>query len=151
MAVHQDDVLYRLGWHTSPFESPGEAGFSYLNSALRLEHSPVATDRGPNRLPDYRFASAHRCRPPVTSRTVPVMYDERSEARNNATLATSLGSPALPIGTSATFASQIRCGIASVIADLIRPGWIALTRTPRWASSFDAALVIPTMPALAAE
>ena len=66
-------------------------------------------------------------------------------------LATSLGSPARPIGTSATFESQIRCGMASVIADLISPGWIALTRTPRWASSLAAALVMPTMPALAAE
>ena len=31
------------------------------------------------------------CLPPVTSSTVPVMYDDRSEARNSATLATSLG------------------------------------------------------------
>ncbi|CNJ66436.1 Uncharacterised protein [Mycobacterium tuberculosis] len=59
------------------------------------------------------------------------MYDDRSEAKNSATLATSLGSPARPIGTSATFESQIRCGIASVIAERIRPGAIALTRMPR--------------------
>ncbi len=32
------------------------------------------------------------CRPPVTSSTVPVMYEDRSEARNRATEATSLGS-----------------------------------------------------------
>ena len=33
--------------------------------------------------------------PPVTSSTVPVMYDDRSDARNSATDATSLGSPAM--------------------------------------------------------
>ena len=38
-----------------------------------------------------------------------------------------------------------------VIAERIRPGAIAFTRTPRYASSLAAALVIPTIPALAAE
>lgn len=90
-------------------------------------------------------------RPPVTSNTVPVMYEDRSEAKNTATLATSLGSPARPIGTSASFWSQMRCGIAYVIAERINPGAIAFTRMPRCASSLAAALVIPTMPALAAE
>jgi len=55
------------------------------------------------------------------------------------------------IGISASFWSQIRCGMASVIAERIRPGWMALTRTPRWATSLAAALDRPTMPALAAE
>ena len=79
------------------------------------------------------------------------MYDDRSDARNSATAATSSGSPARPIGTSASLASQIRCGMASVMAERMSPGWIALTRTPRWANSLAAALVRPTMPALAAE
>src|SRR4029079_12067657 len=114
----------------------------------------VAADRRPHRLTDDGFlpsAPSHRCRPPVISMTVPVMYDDRSEAKNKATLATSLGSPARPIGTSATFESQIRCGMASVMADRISAGAIAFTRTPRYASSLAAALVIPTIPALAAE
>ena len=50
--------------------------------------------------------------PPVTSSTVPVIYDDRSDARNTATPATSEGSPARPIGTSASFCAQIRSGIA---------------------------------------
>src|SRR5271166_5085574 len=147
----EDDILHRFGWDARPFEQPGEGGNAEVDGGLRLEHSPVAADRCPDRLADHGFAPAHRCLPPVTSRTVPVMYEERSEAKNNATLATSLGSPARPIGTSATFSSQIRCGIASVIAERIRPGAMAFTRTPRCASSLAAALVMPTIPALAAE
>ena len=61
------------------------------------------------------------CLPPVTSNTVPVMYDDRSDARKSATLATSAGSPARAIGISASLESQILCGMASVIADRIRP------------------------------
>ncbi len=42
--------------------------------------------------------SSHMKRPPVTSSTVPVMYDDMSEARNRATLATSPTSPARCMG-----------------------------------------------------
>lgn len=45
----------------------------------------------------------HMNRPPVTSMTVPVMYEDRSEARNSATLAISSTSPARPIGISTIF------------------------------------------------
>lgn len=45
----------------------------------------------------------HMNRPPVTSRTVPVMYDDRSDAKNSATEATSDTSPARCSGISVIF------------------------------------------------
>src|ERR1700733_7791225 len=151
VAMTEDDILHQFAWDAGPFEQPGQSRNAEVDGGLRLEHPAVAADRRPNRFADHGFTRAHRCLPPVTSRTAPAIYDDRSLARNSATLATSSGSPARPIGISASFSSQIRCGMASVIADLISPGWIALTRTPRWASSLAAALVMPTIPALAAE
>ena len=55
------------------------------------------------------------------------------------------------MGMSASLLSHAFCGIASVIAVRISPGCTALTRTPACATSLAAALVSPTMPALAAE
>ena len=122
VAVAENDILHRVGWDPGALEQPSQSGHPEIDGALRGEHSAVAADRRPNRLADHGLANGHRCRPPVTSRTVPVMYDDRSLARNSATLATSSGSPARPIGISASFASQIRCGMASVIAERISPG-----------------------------
>ena len=69
-------------------------------------------------------------RPPVTSSTVPVRYDDRSLARNSATDATSDGSPNRPIGMSRRRCSRMSSRIPSIMGVRIRPGWIALTRTP---------------------
>ncbi len=87
--------------------SPFRAATPRSTARQRLEHSAVATDRRADGLTNDGVAHLHcppqMCRPPVTSITVPVMYEDRSEAKNKATLATSLGSPARPIGISATF------------------------------------------------
>src|ERR1700751_785084 len=103
----EDDILHRFGRDAGPLEQPGEGGNAEVDGGLRLEHSAVTTDRRANRFADHGFASAHRCLPPVTSRTVPVMYDDRSDGRNNATPATSSGSPARPIRNSPTFSSPL--------------------------------------------
>src|SRR6266508_3186667 len=85
---------------------------------------------GDDEHPGQRQHLAHIPRPPLTSITVPVRYPARSEARNRATLATSSGSPARPRGISVIFASHTSRRIVSVIGVRIRPGWMALTRTP---------------------
>src|SRR5256885_732501 len=71
-----------------------QRGDAEVNGRQRFEHSAVAPDWRPNRFADHGFAYVHMNLPPVTSSTVPVMYDDRSLAKNSATLATSLGSPA---------------------------------------------------------
>ena len=103
VAVSEDHVADRLEWDTGPFEQSLQRGDPQVHGGQRFEHAAVAADRRPDRFANHNFAQVHTCLPPVTSRTVPVMYDDRSLARNNATLATSSGSPARPMGTSANF------------------------------------------------
>src|SRR5206468_1410810 len=102
IAVAEDDVFDCGRVDSGALEQPLERGDPEVDGGQRLEHAAVAADRRANRFADHCVAH-QMCLPPVTSRTVPVMYDDRSLARNNATLATSLGSPARPIGTSASF------------------------------------------------
>src|SRR5262245_55175822 len=69
-----------------------------------------------------RLPSDHMNRPPVTSSVVPVIYEDRSEARKSATFATSSGSPARDIGISDIFCSQTCSGMAVVMGERINPG-----------------------------
>src|SRR6185295_2893301 len=103
-----------VGGNTRSLEQSLERRHAEIDRRQRLKHSAVAPDRCAYRLADHGIAHQMYL-PPVTSSTVPVMYDDRSEARNSATFATSAGSPARAIGTSASLASQIRCGMTSVI------------------------------------
>src|SRR5699024_2482067 len=111
---------------------------------------PLSARRGPVSTAGAR-ATDQMWRPPAISCTVPDMYEDMSEARNSTTDATSDGSPARPIGISASFESMTSWRIAAVISVLMKPGWIALTRTFLKPTSFAAAFVMPTMPAFAAE
>ena len=85
---------------------------------------------------------------PLTEITCPDTYEERSDAKNNATLATSSASPQRRIGTILTISCLTSSGNAKVISVRINPGAIALARMLRAPSSLLRDLIKPMMPAL---
>ena len=152
IAVPEDDILHRFGRNAGALEQPVERGDPEVDGGQRLEHSAVAADRRPNRFADHGFAGCSQV-PPAGHLEDGAGHVRRQIGGQEQCDAwrPRRARRLVPSASRPPSASQIRCGMASVIADRISPGWIALTRTPRWASSLAAALVIPTMPALAAE
>ena len=123
IAVPENDILHCFGRNAGSVEQPGESGDAELDGVLRLEHSAVAADRRPNRLTDHgsraALTGAARRSPRGRFRSCTTTDRWRGTVRPWRPRS---GSPARPIGISANFSSQIRCGMASVIADLIKPG-----------------------------
>src|SRR5260370_38545693 len=85
--------------------------------------------------------------PPSTNRSIPVAKLESSEARNNAPLATSSGSPMRPIGIVDTIRAitSADCRLASGV--LIGPGLTTFERIPR---SFRSVVQVRTKERIAA-
>src|SRR5205823_4361330 len=68
--------------------------------------------------------------PPSMTMVWPVIHDDRSPARNSAALAMSCGSPSRRNGIRFAIASSAGSHNARAMSVLMRPGAIALTRTP---------------------
>src|ERR1700723_853752 len=69
--------------------------------------------------------------PPSTNSSIPVTKRESSDARNNATLATSSGSPMRPIGMVDTMRAITSADCRPTSGVLIGPGLITLERIRR--------------------
>ncbi len=86
--------------------------------------------------------------PPSTGNTTPVMYLACDEARKSAALATSDGSPNLPIGVRArtlAFLSGSPLRAFDDIGVAMKPGAMQFTRTPDGDHSTARARVIPSI------
>ena len=89
--------------------------------------------------------------PPQQWITWPVTYDERSLARNVATLATSSGVPPRRKGICAAHCLRVSSERALVMSVMMNPGAMQLARTPREPSSLAMLFARPIMPAFDAE
>lgn len=84
---------------------------------------------------------------------MPVMYLACAEAKNNAALAMSNGSPSLPIGVRASTRAFLSGSLSRAFDDIaveINPGAMQLTRMPCAAHSTARARVMPSTAAFAA-
>ena len=89
--------------------------------------------------------------PPQQVITCPVIYADKSEARNRAKLATSSGVPPRRRGICSAQAFFTSSGSALVISVMMKPGAMALWRILRTPISLAADLVKPMIPAFDAE
>jgi len=85
--------------------------------------------------------------PPSAVNSLPVEYDDSSEARNATSRETSAGSAIRASGMDLRKAWASAVSMSSAWASTMPvstpPGWTELTRMPRWPSSWAADLVIP--------
>src|SRR5215472_5618143 len=93
--------------------------------------------------------------PPSATNSLPVQYDDSSEARNATSRDTSTDWPNLPSGNALTYRSPRSGSMASAVSRtiLVRipPGWTEFTLIPNWPSSCAAAFVMPRTANLLAE
>ncbi len=111
VALAEDDVVHLLRRDAGAGEQLADHGRAERRRRHVLERTAVPPDGRPDRLAHDDVVAGerggvHTCLPPVTSTTVPVTYEARSEARNSTTDATSDGSPARPMGISPIFWSH---------------------------------------------
>ena len=96
------------------------------------------------------MASGYITMPPSTTRTCPVMYVARSDARKATAAATSCGVPSLSSAICLPRPSLASGVIAAVISVSMNPGATAFTRMLREPSSLATDLVSAIRPAVAA-
>src|SRR6266853_2536540 len=102
------------------------------------------------RVVKIQSASYPMRKPPLISRTAPVMYPASSLARNTIAAATSAFVPMRPRGTRVSNPSFTSCGNGSVMGETMNPGATAFTVIFRDAISTAKARVKPISPAFAA-
>src|SRR5690606_21632104 len=124
---------------------------SYLSSFNRINHGLFMTNKGLlchkeavlELVPVYNI-------PPSTGSTCPLMYVERSEAKNKQALATSSASPARFNGMFASQPATTFGSSTSVISVRMHPGAMTFVRILRDPSSFATDFEKPMIPALEA-
>ncbi len=89
--------------------------------------------------------------PPSTGMIAPLTNDARSDTRNAATSATSIGSPARPSAAFSSISGNFSRPDAPMISLRMKPGQMAFTRMPRSPYSTAPALVTAMTPAFVAE
>src|SRR5205823_6170966 len=111
--------------------------------------SPLRFDVGYGNLLCHE-GGCHMTIPPSTTKTCPVMYAARSDARNATTPATSFGVPSRSSGICCESVVRASGVIAAVMSVSMKPGATTLARMFLDASSFATDFVRPMRPALLA-